>query len=263
MLHLAMNRIGLPMVALGIACAAAGQVRTTTNISFAAPTEERRIEGLAEPTQAGAAITVDGSLRTGSYTWCTAVLIGDTIVLSPNPAVLNLADGTVLRFIAPAALQGPLGVKVPGQAGRSLLRTDGLRLVPGQVPQGYVVEGVQAGGQLFVINTMGAGCPPGFSAAHENLCMETASVPGLLFRQGVERCASLGGKLCNWDEYIAGCNLLTGQLTGQFVDWEWIDDSSNHGHGADQAGRFTCASQRHFGLIAITPARTRCCYHPR
>jgi hypothetical protein len=263
MLYAALNRLGLCACAASIAAMSVAQVRSTTRIEFIGAPGERRIDGLGEPAAASAAVTVEGSLRSGSYTWCEAVVAGDSVLLSPMPEVDSWVDGTVLRFIAPAALQGAIGVKVPGQPGLALVRTDGLRLVPGQIPEGYVVEGVQAGGQLFVINTVGEGCPPGFSAAHGNLCMETASVPGLLFRQAVERCASLGGKLCAWDEYIAGCTLTTGQLTGQFVDWEWIDDSSNHGHGADQAGRFTCASQRHFGLIATTPARTRCCFRSR
>jgi hypothetical protein len=239
------------------------QVRTTVSVAFTGAPDERRIDGIAEPAAHTSAITVDGSLRSGAYTWCQALLTGDSVRLTPSPAIGVLQDGTTVRFVAPAALSGPLGAKVPGHPGLALVRSDGLHLTPGQVPQGLVVEAIQAGGKLYVVNTWGGGCPPGFLAAHQNLCMEANSVSGLLFHQAITRCTDLGGKLCSWDEFIAGCNLLTGQLQNQFVDWEWVDDSSNHGHGADQVGRFTCESQRHFGLIATTPGRARCCLRPR
>lgn len=259
-----MKRIALLACMAASAGAAAGQVRTDGLLRFTGELAPGAITGLAPPEQGSAAVTISGALQSGSYTWCSSVTsIADTLVLAATPPLQDYRDGTLVRFIAPFALQGPRHLKAAGLAALPLVRADGLPLALGQVPAGYVVEAVQAGGRFVVLNTRGSGCPPGFTQAHENLCIETALTPGLLFRQGLQRCADLGGKLCAWDEYLAACTLLEGVLQNQFSEWEWIDDSSNHGHGADQAGRFTCASQRHYGPIPTFPAGTRCCFRPR
>ncbi|MBK7947135.1 MAG: hypothetical protein IPJ85_18330 [Flavobacteriales bacterium] len=252
----------LGLICLAVTCPVFGQVQVTEELRLSGSQGANAIIGLADPATHDAAITVSGSVKTGGYTWCTGTVSGDTIVLSSAPGIVGYTDGQVVRFASPTALQGTRFLKSAGLAALPVVRPDGLPLTPGQIPSGYVVEAVKAGDRFFVMSTLNSGCPPGFIQAHENLCIEAQSVPNQLFKQGVERCAKLGGKLCNWDEYIAACTLVQGQLTGMFVDWEWIDDSSNHGHGADQAGRFTCVSQRHWGLLPVTPYRSRCCFNP-
>lgn len=243
---------------------AISQVRTDAPVRFTGEQQLGAIVGLAAPMQGDAAITVNGALQTGSFSWCEQVVMsGDTVQVSAVPALGAYANGLLLRFAAPTAITGTKFIKAPGLAALPLVRTDGLPLTPGQLPAGYVIEAIHANGRFHVLNTMGSGCPPGFTQAHQNLCIETALTSGLLFRQGVDRCARLGGKLCAWDEFLAACTLLEGVLQNQFTDWEWIDDSSNHGHGADQVGRFTCLSQRHYGQLPTFPAGTRCCYRPR
>lgn len=263
MLQAPLMKPGIIAVALTCAVRMDAQVRSTNSLRLTGETGERRIDGLAEPMVGNAAVTVSGSLASGGFAWSSATQLVDTIVLTSQPPLEAYADGTLLRFTAPALINGQVFLKVQGLPAFPLVRTDGLPLVRGQVPQGYITEVIHVGGRFFVMNTTGSGCPPGFLQAHESLCFEANATTGLLFKQGVERCAALGGKLCNWDEYLAACTILEGQLSNLFVDWEWMDDSSNHGHGADQVGRYTCLSQRHYGQIPVNPANTRCCYRPR
>ncbi len=56
--------------------------------------------------------------------------------------------------------------------------------------------------------------------------------------------------------------------TGEFIpvlatEWEWIDDTSNHTHTANQVGRFSCQSQRSANVIVTMTGNTRCCYRTR
>lgn len=240
-----------------------GQVRSDVPISFSEAPNGGHISGLAPPVMGSAAVTVEGSLITGGYTWCTAIVSGDTLLLDPFPALSAYVDGTLLRFVSPVSDQNNLYIKCPGLAPMPLVRSDGLNLMPGQLRTGLVIEAMHVSGRFIALNVAETGCPAGFLQANAHLCMEANSIGNMLYRNAVNRCANLGGKLCTWDEYIAACTVLEGQLSNLFVDWEWLDDSSNHSHGADQAGRLTCLSQRQLSPIPTTPGRTRCCYRPR
>ncbi|MBK9176753.1 MAG: hypothetical protein IPM46_10550 [Flavobacteriales bacterium] len=218
---------------------------------------------MAHPVSGDAAVTVEGSLSTGGYTWCESQVAGNTLILSADPPLATYANGTLLRFASPVSASGSLYIQCPGLAVVPLVRTDGLALTPGQLREGLVLEVMHVDGRFMALNVGGSGCPSGFLQAHSQLCMEAVATPTMLYRDGVDRCANLGGKLCTWDEYIAACTALEGQLSNLFADWEWLDETSNHAHGADQAGRFTCLSQRHVSAIPTSPGSTRCCYRPR
>jgi len=226
--------------------------------------EQRGVDGLAWPTGGSSAVTVEASVVSGGFSWTTATLGGDTLELSPDPAVDELRDGLLLRFPAPGTVHGALYIRAGGEhAALPLLRPDGLVPVQGQLTTGRVAEVMKAGDRFILLSSPERGCPPGTFAAHDRLCMDAASVPQMYFHDAVAMCAERGGKLCAWDEYIAACTSLQSQLTGLFDEWEWIDETSNHTHGADQAGRLTCASQRNQGVLAERKADGRCCYHPR
>ncbi|MCU0318897.1 MAG: hypothetical protein MUE88_02300 [Flavobacteriales bacterium] len=255
--------MGLILWAAAGQLAAVGQVSLTGPIQFTGPDSTRTIVGLAWPARADAAVTVEAALVSGGFTWTSAQLSVDTIELSPDPAVLTVRDGLLLRFAAPSERDGRLFVRPgPGHAALPLLRPDGLRPVRGQLTAGRIIEVMKADGRFVLLNAPERGCPAGSLAAHERLCMDVTPVPSTLFHDAVRICGERGGKLCAWDEYIAACTLLQSQLNGLFVDWEWIDESSNHTHGADQAGRFTCASQRNQGVLDERLGGVRCCYRP-
>jgi hypothetical protein len=240
------------------------QVTVDGPVRLVGPEEQRGVDGLAWPVSGSAAVTVEASVASGGFAWSAATVMGDTLELSPDPIVEVPRDGLLLRFPSPADLHGALHLRPgAGNAALPLLRPDGLVPVKGQLIAGRIAEIMKASDRYILLSSPEQGCPPGTFAAHERLCMDAASDPGVLFHDAVAICAERGGKLCAWDEYIAACTLLQAQLTGLFDEWEWIDESSNHTHGADQAGRLTCASQRNQGVLAERIADVRCCYHPR
>jgi hypothetical protein len=240
------------------------QVTVSGPIRFTGPPDERRIDSLAWPQRPDALVTVEAAVLSGGFSWSQASLQGDTIALVPDPVLEELRDGLLLRFVSPGELAAELFVRPgPGHPALPLLRPDGLLPVRGQLLNGRVVEIMKAGDRFILLSSPESGCPPGTLEAHQRLCMDVVPVSSTLFHDAVAICAARGGKLCAWDEYIAACNLLQVQLSSMFVDWEWIDDSSNHTHGADQAGRFTCISQRNQGVLDERLANVRCCYHPR
>ncbi len=240
------------------------QVQVGTAIEFTGASDaDRAIQGLAAPVRDDAAITVEGALLTGGYTWCDASFNAGTLVLQATPTVSVYADGLLLRFAAPGAVHGNLNIQCGSLPAVPLQRVDGLAPMPGQLVAGRIVEVLYADGRFLLLNAMEAGCPAGFLLANERICMEVTATPNMLYHDGLARCADMGAKMCTWDEYIAGCTALQGQLQNLFADWEWLDDSSNHAHGADQAGRTTCLSQRHISPIPTYLSSVRCCYRPR
>ncbi|MBL0127345.1 MAG: hypothetical protein IPP83_07750 [Flavobacteriales bacterium] len=253
----------LNLVSLLLLCGTAvhGQVNVDVPVRFIGPDDTRVLDGLADPVSGDAAITVEGSLRS-QWAWAGATVQDTTITLAVTPPVSAYTDGLLVRFIAPVNLAGKFTLRLEGLQPLPLVRTDGIPIALGQLGQGRVAEVMLAGGNFVLLGALESGCPQGFLSVNTNYCIETAPpFPANTWHWAVDHCADLGGRLCTWGEYAAACTILTGQLNGMFVNWEWIDDTSNHTHGADQAGRTTCNSQR--TTLASQPGRARCCYHLR
>jgi hypothetical protein len=258
-----------PMKHLLIACLAAicagptlAQVELDVPLRLTGPEEQRRIDGLSTPTQSNAAVTVEADVRDG-WRWCTAQRIADTLELSTTPSVAPVRDGLLLRFAVPQDMSGRLWARIQGGAAMPLLRTDGVNPTWGQLTTGRIAEVLVAAGRYTLLNLPEPECPPGSLSVNGSYCIDQASVADQLIYQAMDRCARRGGKLCTLDEYHAACTLLGPQLTGMYNEWEWIDDTSNHSHTADQAGRFTCTSHRSQSVLLVRLAETRCCYHKR
>lgn len=238
------------------------QVDVDTIVRATGPLEQRGVDGIAEPSTGTAVITVEGGLRAG-FTWATATAQGNLITLNVDPALDVLTDGTLLRFVAPATQQGIVNVQVGTFPAMPVTRPDGMPPAMGQLVAGRICEVLHANGRFILLNASETGCPPGTLPINDRVCMETTSISNILFHTAVDRCSNRGGKLCTWDEYYAGCTLLGSQLSSLFNEWEWIDDTSNHTHGANQAGRFSCMSVRTQGVLDERVGDVRCCFHPR
>lgn len=221
---------------------------------------ERRITGAAAPLSEQAAITV-GHAVLGSGQWAQASTSGDTIMLATDPPVSTINDGLLLRFAAPATMQGALHLRPAGHAALPLRRPDGLRPFPGQVRAGAVCEVVRQGDTYVLLAPAARACPAGWLPVHDGLCIEQQDFSGLNFHQAAQRCTQRGGRLCTWDEYHVACTLLQDQLIGLFDGWEWIDDTSNHTQTGDQVGDTDCFAQR--SASPLNPFQVRCCMHPR
>lgn len=236
------------------------QVQLDTLVRFTGAEGSRRIDGLAPPTEDGSVITVEASLR-ASYQWATASNVGNSIQLTTTVPVASYENGLLLRFLSPATFQGPVSVSLPALPSVALVRTDGEPPSAGQLIAGRVAEILYAGGTFTLLNAPERNCPPGYLRVNDNYCIEAASSAPVDFFTAAEQCADRGGRLCSWDEHHAACVLLAGQFSNLFADWEYIDDTSNHTHTANQVARTTCTSQR--TLLPTVVARVRCCHHPR
>jgi hypothetical protein len=253
-------RTAITSTALLLATTLAAQVVVDTPIELTGPAGERRIDGLAAPQDGSAAITV-GTALLGSGHWATSAVLDDTLLLSPTPPIEAMGNGLLLRFLAPAPLSGALFIQVEGFVPLPLHRPDGLHPLPGQLQDGAVAEIILVDGQFVLTAPASRGCPPGWLAVHEGLCIEEQDSQGLNFHEAATHCADRGGRLCSWDEYHVACTLLQGQLLGLFDGWEWIDDTSNHTQTGDQVGDVDCFNQRSAG--PLSPFQARCCMKPR
>lgn len=257
-----MKRWIAPLVALCLPRVLWAQVALGTGIRFTANDPTARLSGLAAPVSGTAAIPVS-VYAAGTAHWATATAQGDLLTLEIAPAMSTLTDGLLLRCLVPTENQGPMSIAVPGHATRPLLRTDGEDLPPAALRAGAVAELMFTNGTWLLLNPSTSTCPPGTLRIAGPVCMEVNTVPGLKFYQAVDHCAARGGKLCSWDEYATGCALLQAQLNSLFDEWEWIDDASNHTHSANQAGRYTCQSQRSANALSLITGDTRCCFKTR
>ncbi len=249
------------LLACSFPLAMQAQVELNTSLELTGGDGQRGVDGLAPATSPTSVITVEASLLGGAH-WAGSTVNEQTITLTPPVPVEMYRPGALFRFSWPAQLDGPILLQTTGLEALPLLRPDGLDPVPGQLRAGAVTEVVHAVDRWILLSPTERGCPTGSLPVHSGLCMDEAP-SGLLFIYGaMDHCQARGGKLCTWDEYYLGCAVLAGQLTGMFQEWEWLDETSNHTHTGDQAGRTTCRSQRSSNPVLIQ-GRARCCYRPR
>lgn len=247
---------------LAVTLTSIAQVQVDRPLVITGSEEQRAVTGLSTPLVESAAVNVD-VLSSGIVHWATANWNGDTLRLVMEPAVEMVRAGLLVRFLPPATNSGAAWLQLPGSGPRNLLRHDGLPLAIGDLLVDHVAEVLLANGNWVLLNASREFCPPGSLPLNNRSCMEVNAVPGLKFYEAVEHCGKRGGKLCVWDEYAAACAVLGSQLNGMFVEWEWIDDAANHTHTTNQAGRFTCESERSINTLLLFIGNTRCCYHPR
>ena len=250
------------ILSLSICTAVHGQVEFDAPIRATGPDGERGIIGLADPVSGTAGITVNVA-SSGQLHWATATAQTDTLTLDVIPAVDAYREGLLLRFNAVGSDQVKGWLRVGALPSLPVIRNDGQPIDPAPLGLGSVAEILYHEETWILLNANYSSCPSGSVAVNDRLCIEAVAFPGLKIYQSIERCGNRGGKLCTWDEYVAACTLIGPQLSGLFDEWEWIDDTSNHTHTADQVGRYTCQSQRAANAITLIVGDTRCCYHPR
>jgi hypothetical protein len=261
MLHEPMRGFFTPLLIL-LSGAVACQVVLDERIDLTGPIEERRVDGLAVlPVSGDAALTVEGSVL-GSANWAEASAVENTITLLPTIPLTDQRDGLLLRFIAPTTIQDSLLVIVGGGPSLPLVRPDGVAPVLGQVSAGTLCEILLANGRWILLNAPERGCPTGTLQLHERLCMEVVGQNDMLFFGAAERCADMGGRLCNWGEFHWACTQFGTELSGMLDSWEWVDEGANHAHSTVNVGFGNCNAERS-STPPITFARSRCCFDPR
>lgn len=255
-------RTALFIAAFSLLGNASAQLEVDKPIRFTGSEGERSVQGIAEPIADSVVVNVN-VLSSGRVHWGAASMSVDTVQIVVEPSISELRAGLLLRFLPTANNTGRVWIDCSSDTPFELRRHDGLPLYPGSLRTGAVAEIMFTGGTWVLLNGSSALCPPGSLPINARSCMDVAPRTGLIFYDALAYCTERGGKLCTWDEYAVGCTVLGAQLTGLFSEWEWLDDCSNHTHTADQAGRFTCQSQRTLSTITLSPANARCCYHPR
>ncbi|MBX2973264.1 MAG: hypothetical protein KF797_09185 [Flavobacteriales bacterium] len=256
-----MRALLLPL-ALLLADGLVAQVRTDQDVRLTGPDAERRITGLAAPADGSSAIPVS-VIASGTVHWASASHAGGIIELTLEPALSTMADGLLVRFASPVDNTGPISMHLTGTQTRPVVRTDGRPLNAHALRPDRVAEVLFDNDRWVLLNPNTGSCPPGTVRTAGPVCMDVEPVTGLRFYQAIDLCASRSGKLCAWDEYAVGCALRQGELNRLFVEWEWIDGSSNHTHTANQAGRYSCQSQRSASVVVTMTGHTRCCYQTR
>jgi len=250
--------LGLMLVLLPLR----GQVQVDRPLVFSATADSaRRITGLVQATQGDALITA-GEALAGGYSWATASGTTNTILLSTEPPVYAYRNGLTLRWMPHRINSGAVRANVNGLGTRRIYRPDGLPVGQGELDPGKVAEIIYWDTAFFLTGRARTDCPAGYLPVSSELCVQrNDSVLTDIFTATV-MCRQAGARICTWDEYIIFCSLLGAQLNGRFDDWEWIDDTSDHTHTGNQAGRYTCASQRAVNADTMTNNHgvVRCCY---
>jgi hypothetical protein len=244
-----------------LGCSIYGQVEVAVPVVLSGP-GDRQVIGLASPAEGSAMISV-AARSGGTVHWATPTQYADTIQLALHPAVSAYSTGLLLRFLPLVDAPGGNWLRTTGLSAYPIKLHDGSPLPHAMLRTGEVAEVLFTGNSWILISATSETCPPGALAVNARLCMDRDATPGLRFYQAIDRCGKRGGKLCTWDEYVSGCFLLQDQLTGLFDAWEWIDDTANHTHTANQVARFTCEGQRSANVITTMTGDARCCYRPR
>jgi hypothetical protein len=247
------------LLALGLRTLSSyAQVTLDAPIRFVGPDSARHIGGVADPVSNTAAVSYSALLR-GLPHWTEATSITSGLNLAVDLASTPFPDGTLLRFLSPATIHGPTTITVNGGSPLPLRRPDGMHPVQGDLVEGLIIEVIRASDGWVLVSPGVAGCPPRSFRVNARFCIDSLRSPITMnMHDAMDYCADRGGKLCRWDEFFHACSTNTGQMTGLFADWEWVDDTANHVHQGLQVARTSCWSQRSFSLNALHS--TRCCY---
>lgn len=251
----------LLLAATGSAMLAAAQVHVDRPLVLtAADSSARSVSGLAPAVTGNGLITL-GDARSGRYRWAQVGGTGMALTLSLDPPCEAYVSGLGVRFLPNAPGSGPVTFNVNGLGAKRVYRGDGTLVTAGELEPGVITQAIYADTAFFLTARAAEGCPTGFLSARPSLCFMQHDTLNLSVYNATKWCMDRGARLCTWDEYIQACTALQAQLSGLFDDWEWIDDTSDHTHTGNQAGRYGCRSQRSWGAVEDPNnyARVRCC----
>lgn len=244
-----------------ITCATHAQIGVDRPVVLTATDPaERTVQGSAPALEADGLITLDGA-RSGRYHWGQASGMGMAIQLALTPPAEAYVNGMELRFVPTAPGMGPVSVNVDGLGARRIYRSDGLPVSAGLLVPGTVATLVYADTAFFTVARAPATCPDGFMPVNGQYCIQRNDTVNVSFFTATRWCNDRGARLCSYGEYIHACTVHQAELEGLFNDWEWIDDTSDHTHMADIAGRWVCHSISNLAMIESNNnyARVRCC----
>ena len=258
-------RISALTLLLTLALSTAAQVELDGPLRFtAADSALRQVEGLGTAQAEEDLITLDAARR-GALHWASTGGTASAMTLTARPTATAYRNGLRLRFIPSTSSVASTTLNVDGLGAAPLVGGDGRAPLPGALQAGRLAEVVWTDTAFLLLPRPADGCPVGYLQVNDGLCMQQDDGANVSVFTAVRQCADQGARLCTWDEYLHACTVLGGQLTDLFNDWEWIDDTSDHTHTANQAGRYYCAQQRAIGAVEHPNnyGRVRCCHRIR
>lgn len=248
------------LVLLGLCSWASAQVEIDNSIDFNSTiASERQVQGLASPVDGTNLISM-GATVSGTVNWCSITRTADTLILQPVFEPNLRLNGQLFRFLMDANSTGDTWIGSPGFSTARLLDGDGSLITEGMLRQGETIQVQWKDSVYYLLNPPPSICPTGFIRINETLCIQSSDNTLVDWYEANEICDEKGGRLCTWGEYIHACQSHGPQMTGLFNNWEWMDDSSDHTHTADQVGRWACHSNRSKGATHQEFANFRCCY---
>jgi hypothetical protein len=242
-----------------------GQVQVDQPVRLVGATPaQRQLHGLAAPQQEDALARL-ADLRLGTVQFALVSGTPNAIALECAPPVTAYGAGLLLRFVPVNSNTSTVTLSADGLAVLPLLRPDGAPLPVGALRSGQPTMAQWVDTAFVLLGRAPEDCPAGYMSVNDAYCFSIEQTTYGSFFSAIQECMDKGARLCTWDEYLHACTVLQGQVNGLFDDWEWIDDTSDHTHTGNQAGRWNCTDQRSEGATELTNdfGRARCCYRKR
>ena len=258
-----MTRAALSLALLLAAVPLAAQVHVDRPVVLTgASPEDRRVQGLADPVDAGDALNARSHQR-GAYAFA-AIAGGNTWQVDLQPAPESLTAGMRLRLLVGTGNTGPVQVIVNGLGPVPLVLHDGAPVDSGQVQTGRVAVVVHNGNAFQLLRTEHKprlDCPAGYVAVNEQYCIQTQQNALVEFTDAAVDCGSQNARLCTWMEWSRACadstQLGLSNMTG---DWEWTNNTANGDGLVRVVGESTCTHSNTSPGWDALPRSYRCCF---
>jgi len=238
------------------------QVNIDKPVIFMSPNDtSRQVLNVSTPTDPNDGVSV-AAFRNGTVTH-GSVVGTNTIQIDLTPDAQAYSNGMMLSFIAASTNTDTVFVSVDGLAPITVIRQDGLPLDPSDILIGQVVALSYLNGNFILYSRQNDECPLGAIKVNDTYCIQVNESGPVNFYDAVTSCHDQGGRLCKWDEYYYACQSADLNLQDMHNNWEWIDDTSDHSHTADQVNRWSCKSQHSEEGIISVAGHYRCCFSIR
>lgn len=217
-----------------LASSASAQLDVPVLLELDGATEaERQVVGLADPIGPDAALSVD-ALRSGVVSTTTTIgsstLIGE---LDPAPSV-PLA-GMLITILPEETNLAGASLDLNGTGPLPILKWGTVPVDSADLPVRIPTRLIYAGTHYLVLNTVSRPCPKNTSVGSTLYCIDDSSSVEGTFYQGVNACASRGGRLCSFGEWTSACRKYPGFI-GTVTAYEWVDDAANSSGEAKTIG---------------------------
>ncbi len=233
-----------------------GQIEIDKSIIFNNTSDElRNITNVGEPTSN----TNGVAIKHKNVKYAEAIENSPNIInLTTSTQPITITEGLQFQFISPITNSSNVIISINNQGNFNIVKPDLTALSANEITIGQIIDIIFNGSEFQMLyNTVNPNCLDGYAEVNENLCIELNSHAPLNWFEAVEYCMEKEARLCNWAEFGAACDILTGN--GDFNSaWEWTRTTGDHHRGARIVGNNTC-NNANYQQTLTTTARFRCC----